>query len=444
MNEYAYALFGLSLLLVILAGLLLFVALRLRVARRRARATPRGEAHRESAFMAAAMQEAVGKLRAQEQVMQARAEASERLASEIIASMTSGLLVVDRDGQVRTLNPAARTLLGVPDAAATGSFRTLLADVPALVQVVDECLQTAQPIIRRSVELAASSTRPTVTHLGVTVSPIVDANGVSSGAIGLFTDLTTIVRLEEQLRLKDSLARLGELTAGIAHEFRNGLATIHGYARLLDPAAVPEPLHPYVDGIRAETVALRDVVNNFLNFAKPTELTLAPVDVRAVADRAAEDVRADVRDHGGSIRVLGDFARIEGDEVLLRQAFSNLFRNALEACAGAGVVPSIVLQGAIERGERVQIVTVSDNGPGFHPESIDRVFEPFFTTKRDGTGLGLALVQKIVVNHDGRIAVSNDPRSGGRVRVELPTADRDLRSGGPRAAGAHGRATGSG
>ena len=357
--------------------------------------------------------------------MQARAEASERLASEIIASMTSGLLVVDKDGEVRTLNSAARTVLGLPDDVSTGSFRTLLAETSALIDVVDECLRTTQPIIRRSVEVGPAGARLTSAHLGVTVSPVFDPSGAPNGAIGLFTDLTAVVKLEEQLRLKESLARLGELTAGIAHEFRNGLATIHGYARLLDPTVVPDRLHPYVDGIRDETAALRDVVTNSLNFAKPTALALAPVDMRAVADRAAEDVRANVRHRGGSIRVLGEFARVEGDEVLLRQAISNLCRNAFDACADANVVPSIVLRGFVDWTQRLSSVIVSDNGPGFAPEVLDRAFEPFFTTKREGTGLGLALVQKIVVNHDGQVEVGNGPQGGGQVRVELPMIDRN-------------------
>ncbi len=99
------------------------------------------------------------------------------------------------------------------------------------------------------------------------------------------------MELEEQLRLKDSLARLGELTAGIAHEFRNGLATIHGYGRLLELEQLPPEFRPYVEGIRGETEALGQVVTNFLNFAKPTELVLTPVDMRAIAERAAEDIR---------------------------------------------------------------------------------------------------------------------------------------------------------
>ena len=137
---------------------------------------------------------------------------------------------------------------------------------PSMAALIDECLH------RRSRSCGARSrfrARPARPHLGVTVSPIRDETDRAYGAICLFTDLSEIMDLEDQLRLKDSLARLGELTAGIAHEFRNGLATIHGYARLLDLERLPEDFRPYVTGIRDETEALGQIVTNFLNFAKP-------------------------------------------------------------------------------------------------------------------------------------------------------------------------------
>ena len=166
------------------------------------------------------------------------------------------------------------------------------------------------------------------------MSPIRDGTGLAHGAICLFTDLSEVMDLEEQLRLKDSLARLGELTAGIAHEFRNGLATIHGYGRLLDLEHAAPRFQAVCQGIRDETEALGQVVTNFLNFAKPAELTLSPVDIGSMAERAAEEIRGEARARGGDVTVRGRFGVVEGDEVLLRQAFSNLCRNALEACVG--------------------------------------------------------------------------------------------------------------
>src|SRR3954454_11883049 len=296
----------------------------------------------EAVFMASAMEDALQTVKAQELAMKARAEASERLSSEIIASMTSGLLVVSEGGHVRTLNPAGRRLLGIAeDADVSASYKDVLANAAPLSDVVGEGLTVMRPIVRRAVQMAQPAEG--ATHLGITVSPVRDGAGEPHGAICLFTDLSEVADLEEQLRLKDSLARLGELTAGIAHEFRNGLATIHGYARLLALDQLQPDFRPYVQGIRDETEALGQVVTNFLNFAKPSDVLLVPVDMRAIAERAAEEIRGEVRSRGGTVVVTGEYGIVEGDEVLLRQAFSNLCRNALEACTSTP--PKIVVEG---------------------------------------------------------------------------------------------------
>jgi signal transduction histidine kinase len=351
--------------------------------------------------------------------MKARAEASERLSGEIIASMASGLLVVGQDDEVRTLNPAGRRMLGLADAEAGGPYRDVLRGAGPLTGVIEECLAKGQPIVRRTLQMTPTAPGG-ASHLGVTASPVVDERGEQHGAICLFTDLSTVVELEDQLRLKDSLARLGELTAGIAHEFRNGLATIHGYARLLDLEQLPGAYRPYVEGIRGETEALRQVVTNFLNFARPAELTLVPVDMRSMAERAADEIRGEAKQRGGDVRTTGEFATIEGDEVLLRQALSNLCRNALEACVEAAVAPSIVVSGAVDRAQGVLRVTVTDNGPGIDAANAERLFRPFFTTRAGGTGLGLALVQKIVVTHNGRVTAGRAPGGGASVQMVLP------------------------
>ncbi|MEO7272477.1 MAG: ATP-binding protein [Vicinamibacterales bacterium] len=366
-------------------------------------------------FVTDALNEALRDLKTEERALKVRAEASERLSSEIIASMTSGLLVVDEAGLVRSLNPAALRMLGLPPAPPAGAFRAVLTGAEPLADVVGECLASGEAIVRRTVSLSGATR---ATHLGVTVSPILE--GGRHGAICLFTDLTAVMELEEQLRLKDSLARLGELTAGIAHEFRNGLATIHGYSRLLELERLPVEYRPFIETIRSETVALGQIVTQFLNFAKPADVLMTPVGMRAIVERAAEDIRADVAARGGELIVGGEFAEVDGDEVLLRQAFSNLCRNALEACSDARVVPSIAVTGAVDAVARVLRVTVTDNGPGVDPAVIPTMFRPFFTTKAKGTGLGLALVQKIIVTHNGRVGVANVEGGGARLSVVLP------------------------
>lgn len=411
----AYALLGLNAIVAAIAAAMVFAVLRLVAAARDSRRQRASGA--DTVVLSAALTEAVEKLKAQERAMAARAEASERMSSEIISSLSAGLLVVALDGTIRILNPAGRRMLHVADHAPIDTYRTLLRE-PVLSELIDECFHTKGAILRRSVTLPDPADG--VTHMGVTVSPMVDGEGQLHGAICLFTDLTAVKHLEEQLRLKESLATVGELTAGIAHEFRNGLATIHGYSKLFDLSTLPPNYQQYVSGIRAETQALSEVVTNFLNFARPAQLTLTDVDLQIICERTAEELRAEARSLGGDITVRGVWLPVEGDEVLLRQAFSNLARNAVEACVGAQVAPVVVIRSEVDPVQRVTRITVEDSGPGIPPEQRDRIFQPFYTSKRSGTGLGLALVQKIIVYHNGRIVVGNSDLGGASLQVTLP------------------------
>jgi two-component system, NtrC family, sensor histidine kinase AtoS len=403
-----FALLGITLAIVVLLIVVLMRVVRVMSGRGVAqrRAAERGE----SALLSLALQDALTKLKQQERATAARAEASERLAGQIVEGLTSGLVVVDREGVVQSVNPAARRILHLDKDAGGVPLRQFLATAPAMADVIDEALQGASPILRRTIALGKGKSQ----HLGVTVSPITDTDGSLQAAVCLFTDLTAVVQLEEQLRLKEALARLGELTAGLAHEFRNGLATIHGYGRLLDPQSLPEPARTCVEGIRAETIALGEVVTNFLKFARPDQLALAPVDLRAVIMRAVDDLAG----AAACTTVQGNFGIIEGDDVLLRQAFSNLLRNSLEACESAQVTPRITVHGDTTR-TGVSVV-LEDNGPGFEPEALQKAFQPFATTKAAGTGLGLAIVQKVIVSHNGHITASNRAEGGARFQIRLP------------------------
>jgi len=414
-----YAFLGLTAVVAGLLGLLVFAVLRFAAAARDARRTLR-DSNSETAMLTAALQEAVTRMRAQERAMAARAEASERLNTGIVGSLTAGLLVVGLDGTIRILNPSAQRLLALPEPSSPTHYRALLGDGSPLAAVVEECLASGLPIVRRAVQVV--DRRGSALHLGVTASPLLDEHRASGGVICLFTDLTAVVDLEEQLRLKDTLARLGELTAGLAHEFRNGLATIHGYARIIELEGLDAKQRQCVEGIRDETDALGRIVTNFLNFARPAQLAVAPVDLEALVTRVAEDIRPDAERRGGEVVVRGEFPEIEGDEVLLRQAFSNLARNALEACAGADVAPRVSIEGLLDADHHAVRVRVADNGPGIDPAIRERVFRPFFTTRRDGTGLGLALVQKIIVTHNGRVVAGASPAGGAALDVTLPTA----------------------
>jgi PAS domain S-box-containing protein len=406
MNATGYAFLGLTAIVGGLVAILAFAVLRFAAAARDAKRTLH-EGHTD-VMLASALEQAIAKLKAQERATAARAEASERLNTQIVSSLTSGLIVVDGSGQVQIVNPAARRILRLQDRETSTGL--VLAHVPELQDVIRESLEGRAPVVRREITIRRDhDTR----HLGVTVSPL-DVESGPQGAICLFSDLTNVIALEEQLRLKEALARLGELTAGLAHEFRNGLATVHGYGRLLDPDTLPDPQRRYVEGIRSETEALNEVVTNFLRFAKPDPMVFAPVDLRSLLERAAEDVTS------ASITLTGDGAAISGDEVLLRQAFSNLFRNSVEACTAVQRGPEITVDSRLDPKTGIVHVMVSDNGPGIASDALEKVFQPFFTMRPGGTGLGLAIVQKVIVSHNGRVTVSNQSHGGAVFTIALP------------------------
>src|SRR5262249_43371152 len=221
----AYAFLGVTALVAALVSLVVFAMLRFSMAARDARRSMRNSASAETAMLSAALQDAVTKLKAQERATAARAEASERMSLEIIAGLTAGLLVVGLEREIRILNPAGRRMLDPPEtapddfagrrAAAGGGADLRPTREQPPFDVIDECLASGSAVVRRAVALP--DTGHGMTHLGVTVSPLFDHEARLHGAICLFTDLTAVKDLEEQLRLKDSLAAVGELTAGIAH-----------------------------------------------------------------------------------------------------------------------------------------------------------------------------------------------------------------------------------
>jgi signal transduction histidine kinase len=411
----------LTLLTVLLVGVAVFGAFRLAAALR-ARGPRTVDGRSESVFVAAALQEAVSELRSKEQAQQARAEASEGLNDTIVRDLAAGLLVVEPDGRVCSINPAACRLLGLATSDVGRPFDDVLRPLDPLPGLVAESLRTGHPVVRRSIDLRGLG-RPGATGavLGVSVSPRFTHDGRFQGVICLLTDLTLVFELEERLRLREGLAAVGELTAGIAHEFRNGLATIDGYSRLIDLDRVDDRTRPLVEGIRAETTALGEVVTRFLEFARPEQVTPTRVDVRQLVARAAVEVELELSRTGGRLAVDGTFGAIDGDEVLLRQALANVLRNAIEACTEDHRVPDVSVTGSLDPQTGGQTLVVRDNGPGFSPEASRRAFEPFFTTRRGGTGLGLALVRKIAVLHNGRASVRTDLGSaGGAVEIWLP------------------------
>jgi PAS domain S-box-containing protein len=385
-------------------------------------AAPRTE--NPSAFMAASMQGVILKLKEQEkelerlhQLERERAEHTERLSLEVTRNMPAGLLVVNATGIIASANPAAEQTLGI-QLLGFRRYSEALGEASELTKLLSECLASGR-IFRRE-EVQHQGPGGEARTLGVTISPIRRGSENISGAICLLTDLTELATLQQQVQWKENLAALGELSAGIAHEFKNALATISGYAQMIRADGVTAEAGDYAERILEQTQNITHVVTEFLKYARPLDISSEPVALQAVVERVVSDVAEgcpNIR-----IRQEGALGSVAGDEGLLRQALLNLARNAAEACTNAVNGGRVLLRGEIVRGENsgFQRITVFDNGPGIPAASMTKLFRPFFTTKANGTGLGLAVVQKIIVQHGGQVEARNRPEGGAAFIVTLP------------------------
>src|SRR5213082_2076417 len=228
-----------------------------------------------SAFMAASMQAVIQQLREQEKELERlhkiekeRAEQTERLSEEVTRNMPAGLVVVNATGIISTANPAAEQALGIRGLGFR-RYSEALGENSQLTKLVGICLETGRIFRREEVEHVppAGDTR----HLGVTISPIRRGEGEISGVICLLTDLTELAALQQRMQLKENLAALGELSAGIAHEFKNALATISGYAQLI-PDAPPNEASDYARKIVEQTRNITHMVAEVLKYARPLEI----------------------------------------------------------------------------------------------------------------------------------------------------------------------------
>jgi PAS domain S-box-containing protein len=374
--------------------------------------------------MAASMQGVIQKLREQEKELERlhriereRAEKTERLSEEVTRNMPAGLLVVNATGIISTSNPAAEQVLGIRGLGFRRYSEALGAD-SGLTRLVAECLATGKIFRREEVEHIppAGDTR----HLGVTISPIRRGTENISGVICLLTDLTELAVLQQRMRLKENLAALGELSAGIAHEFKNALATISGYAQMIRSEAPEGEASDHAGRILEQTRNITHVVTEFLKYARPLEISDETVTLQAVVERVVTDVGAAVP--LVKIRCEGAFGNVGGDEGFLRQALLNLARNAAEACESAAGSGRVVISGEVVQGEETgfQVIRIADNGTGIGADAMAKLFRPFFTTKANGTGLGLAVVQKIIVQHGGQVEARNRREGGAEFIVTLP------------------------
>jgi PAS domain S-box-containing protein len=339
-----------------------------------------------------------------------RADIMEDYNENILQSVHSGVVSMDASWKVVKANSPAVSILGLQGEEMTGrDGREIFSEI---IQETEGSDGTTIWSGRGELRYAAPSGRKL--WLGYSLSPLRDALGTEIGRLLVFTDLTELKALEEQSALRKRLSSLGEMGAGIAHELRNPMGVISGYTRMLskkvDPSAVS-----IVDAIAAEVEVMDRIISDFLGFARPRELELLDINLRGLVASCVEKAASVKGDSTPAVAVSIDSGiTLSADEVMLRQVFTNLIQNAMEATPPEG---NVSLEARIE-GERV-VINVSDTGHGIEKPVADRIFNPFFTTKEEGTGLGLALVHRIITSHSGTITLKTG--EGGTVfSISLP------------------------
>jgi signal transduction histidine kinase len=336
----------------------------------------------------------------------------------VMESVASGVVAIDRDGVVTTCNRAAEEALAsvLPDPIGA-DWSTTFPDSPLLAVLSGSPGSSYERQVRgRDGRLRVLSAK---------AAALKGPDGQLIGAVEVFDDVTEVRRLQESVERADRLKQLGEMAAGVAHEIRNPLNGIEGFASLLQrDLPVDDQRHRFAAHIVEGVRTLNRTVSALLAFTNPRRIEKRLVVPGTLASDCLELVRVGqdiaqgtpvqltLQDDGGS-------AAVEIDAIQVKQVLLNLVQNAVQAVQGDGRSDGRVRVGVTRDATQV-VFTVDDNGPGVPRDERQRIFTPFYTTKDQGTGLGLAIAHTVVSLHGGTLSVDDAPGGGARFRVSLP------------------------
>lgn len=383
-----------TLLLPFLLILILFLAVR---AFWKARARRPG-GHSEVSFVVDTFHELVTRLKDKEVELnelkrraEEHAEEVESYSENIIQSVPSGVVSIDNDMRITKVNSAASDILRLSPEGIIGRGFDEVFHPP-----VSEMISRKTPLKRAEVLYSVSGHERL--WIGLSISPLYDRRGESIGQILIFTDITELKTLERQMMLREWLSSLGEISLGIAHELRNPMAVISGYTKMLKKNAPSSAAE--IDAIINEVSVMNRIIEDFLSFAKPVTPNRTDVDLKdmleGIVDRLIDgspDIEF-IKEISGAV--------VTGDDVLLKQAFTNLIQNAVEAMPEGGHL-TVKTMGEND----FTVIEISNTGRYIPDEVRGKIFLPFYTTKEKGTGLGLAIVQKNITLCGGTVSLES-------------------------------------
>ncbi len=376
------------------------------------------EKTQDTAFIINAFHEVTKQLKEKEKELERLKSLAEQRAANvesynenILECVTSGVMTFDKNCFLTTINRAAEEALGLKRGQAAGMSCSDLFGNNDITTAVHDTIERKTPTARKEATLDRPEGK---IWLGFNTATLTDRHGDALGVILSFSDLTEVKRLQEQVELRERLIALGEMSAGIAHELRNPMAVISGYINLLSKKTDASN-KAIIRDIMGEINGMNRIISDLLTFARPASLNRVKINIKEMIEGCVSSVLQATAADGRIRTVLRvDDAMMSVDEVLIRQAFTNLIQNAVEAMPDSG---TITVETRLERDLRV---VIHDTGTGIPSDQLKRIFLPFFTTKDRGVGLGLALVHKTVLSHGGRIEAESSEGRGTTFTVTLP------------------------
>ncbi len=343
-------------------------------------------------------------------------DATRRLGEQVLESLSSGLIAVNRQRQIVAVNRSAAHHLAVaPSRLAEGMVIDAIESAEFFGALFDEVKCGGGPLVRR--EIALVSPQGVRKEIGISAAPL-EGPEAFNGVIFLFTDITERRNLERAAELNRQLAALGELTAGVVHELRSPVSAISGLAEIMmRKLPQDEDLHEAAKTIFEEAANLERSIARFLGFARPFDLEPSFCNAEEIVDRVIKlsERRAAGKQVMLTTHLAEDLPGLRADSSRVAQALANIVNNAIDAVDIEGQVTVSVRCIA-----DMMIFEVCDNGPGIHLAPGEDLFTPFFTKKEAGTGLGLPIAHRIVTAHGGTIGFQNLPEAGALFQVKLP------------------------
>lgn len=333
----------------------------------------------------------------------------------IVENAADGVIAVDKDGHVTTINPAAQEITGYRQDDLLGQpYKKIFSGTNFDSPVLDTLTKGTEHV---ALEVSFPARDRTI-ELSVTTSQIHNAHGELVGALVIFSDLTARKDVQRRLAQTERLATLGELMAGVAHEVRNPLTAIKGYVQILKQQDSDPTHQEYLAIILKEIDSINRVIQQLLDFARPRQGHWQSVSLNQLIDECLILIQT----AGLQARILftteqaSDLAELQADGELLKQVILNILINGVQAISAKGHI----LIRTWQFDDAHQAVMIRDNGCGIPPRHRSKIFDPFFTTKASGTGLGLALSQRIINAHQGDILLTSDPGQGTTFTLILP------------------------